>query len=373
LINYWLSPIIDFQPTTNVLRLLMRTNTAPAVRDWRQSFPFFLGVALFAAMILSLCVGAYPVPLATVARITAALVWPAPLQEHPSWTLTQQIVVQSVRLSRIVLATLAGVGLGLSGAALQGMMRNPLVGPDIVGVTSGAAFGGVLALLLGFSPLGTVALAFCGGLLALILASGLARLAKGSGVLPMILSGVVVGAFFAACVSLLLYLADPFYKLPNIVYWLLGSFAGATRQKVMILAIPTFGAGAVILGLRWRLNLLSLGDLDAAALGLGVQPLRWSIVGLVSLIIAAQVSVSGGVGWVGLVVPHFARMLVGPDHRRLVPTAGILGGIFLLAIDNIARCITVQEVPIGVLTALVGTPIFAFMLWRTQTNGWTNE
>lgn len=341
--------------------------------EWRWSVPFFLGIALFLAMVLSLCVGAYPVPVATVARIVARLVWPVGLPQHPTWSLTQQIVVQSVRLPRIVLAVLAGVGLGLSGAALQGMMRNPLVGPDIVGVTSGAAFGGVLALLLGFSSAGIVVLAFGGGLLALIFASGLARLAKGGGVLPMVLAGVIVGAFFAAGVTFILYLADPFYKLPNIVYWLMGSFAGATRQKVITLVIPTLGAGAVIVGLRWRLNLMSLGDSDATALGVGVQRLRWVIVGLVSLIVAAQVSVSGGVGWVGLVVPHFARMLVGPDHRRLVPTAGILGGIFLIAVDDIARCITVQEMPVGVLTALVGTPIFAFLFWRAQTKGWASE
>jgi len=341
--------------------------------DWRQAVPFVLGISLFLALVLSLCIGAYPVPFATVARIFVRLAWPAPLSQHVPWSLTQQIVVQSVRLPRIVLATLAGVGLGLSGAALQGMMRNPLVGPDIVGVTSGAAFGGVLALVLGFSPFGAVGLAFGGGMVALVLASGLARLARGGGVLPLILSGVVVGAFFAAGVSFTLYVADPFYKLPTIVYWLMGSFAGATRQKVLILFFPTIGAGAVILGLRWRLNLMSLGDSDASALGLKVQRLRWLIVGLVSLIVAAQVSVSGGVGWVGLVVPHFSRMLVGPDHRRLVPTAGALGGIFLLAVDDIARCITVQEMPIGVLTALVGTPIFAFMLWRAQTRGWANE
>jgi iron complex transport system permease protein len=362
----------------NVSSLAMRTSAAPAltpetVHDWRRMVPFFLGGGLLAGMLLSLCLGAYPVPFVTVARIAAALISPMPLPEHHTWTVTQQIVVQSVRLPRIVLATLAGLGLGLSGAALQGMMRNPLVGPDLIGVTSGSAFGGVLSLLLGFPPLGTVGLAFAGGFLALILASGLARLANSSGVLPLILSGVVLGAFFAACVTFVLYLADPFYRLPGIVYWLLGSFAGAKRQQVAILALPTLGAGTVILGLRWRLNLLSLGDCDAAALGLRVQRLRWLIVRLVSLMIAAQVSVSGGVGSVGLVVPHFARMFVGPDHRRLLPAAGFLGGIFLLAMDDIARCITVQEVPIGVLTALVGTPVFAFMFWRTQAKGWTNE
>jgi iron complex transport system permease protein len=325
-------------------------------------------------MIFSLLLGVYPVSLLSTVRIAARLACPWPLPIHAEWSAKDQIIIQSIRMPRILLATLSGVGLGLSGAALQGMMRNPLVGPDLVGVTAGAAFGGVVALLLGLSPIGVIAMAFAGGLLALVLATALSNLVRGgNGALPMILSGVVVGSFFAACMSFLLYIADPFYKLPQIIYWMLGSFAGATSRQVLILAVPTILAGAILIGLRWRLNLLSLGESDATALGVNVNKLRWIVIALVSVMVAAQVSVSGGIGWVGLIVPHFARMLVGPDHRRLIPTAGIMGGLFLLAMDDIARCITVQEIPIGVLTAMVGTPIFAFFFWRTQAKGWANE
>ncbi len=325
------------------------------------------------AMLLSLLIGAYPVRVAHVAQIVGALLLPWPMPAQPGWSETEQVVIQIVRLPRVVLATLAGTGLGLSGAALQGMFRNPLVGPDIIGVSAGAACGGVLAILLAWPGAGVVALAFAGGLLAVALASGLARPGRGSGLLGLILAGVIVSAFFSALLTLAEYVADPQSTLPSIVYWLMGSFAGADGDKVATLATPTLACGGLLLGLRWRLNLLSLGDVDATALGLRTGWLRWAMIALVALIVAAQVSVSGIVGWVGLIVPHLARMLVGPDHRRLLPAAGLIGGLFTLGIDDIARSVAGQELPIGLLTALVGTPVFALLFWRTQGGGWRRD
>ncbi len=333
---------------------------------------WFFAAALLVTMLLSLCIGAYPVSFSHVASAALGSLWPGS-SPFPGVSDKEHIVVILVRLPRILLATLAGAGLGLAGASLQGMMRNPLVGPDLIGITSGASFGGVLAILFGLAPTAIVGCAFGGGLLALVLASGLARLSKSADVLPLILSGVIVSAFFSALVGLAKYLADPETKLPGIVYWLMGSFAGADGQKIWMLAVPTVIGGAILIGLRWRLNLLSLGDLDAASLGAPVARLRWTLIGIVSFIVAAQVSVSGGVGWVGLVVPHFARMLVGPDHRRLLPASALIGGFYLLAMDDLARSITRQELPIGLLTALVGTPVFALMFWKTQTKGWARE
>jgi iron complex transport system permease protein len=182
----------------------------------------------------------------------------------------------------------------------------------------------------------------------------------------------VVGAFFTAIHGLIQYTADPEKKLPAMIYWLIGSFAGATPQKTMILAPPVLAAGAVLVALRWRINLLSLGEADAGALGVRVGLLRWTLLASVSLIVAAQVAVSGIVGWVGLIVPHLARMLVGPDHRRLVPASGLVGAIFLLLMDDIARTIVPQEVPIGILTAGIGTPVFALLFWRAQARGWSH-
>jgi iron complex transport system permease protein len=283
------------------------------------------------------------------------------------------IVVEIVRLPRILLVVLCGIGLALSGAAMQGVFRNPLVGPEIVGVSAGAAFGGVLAILLSFSSFGIAIMAFGFGMGALAAAFGLASLTRRASVLGLVLSGVIIGAFFGALVGLVEYTADARAQLPDIVYWLLGSFAGATYDKVALVAGATLIAGTLLMLLRWRINLLSLGETDAGALGVNVHALRWFIVGLVSLLVGAQVSVSGGVGWVGLIVPHAARMIVGPEHTRLLPVSALFGGFYLLAMDDIARSGLTQEIPIGILTAIIGTPIFGFLFWRTQARGWKGD
>lgn len=340
----------------------------PASSERRALVVPLLALVLLAAILGSLCIGAYPVPFSHLVRIFAGLFWMGP---HPG-TPAEWAAITVIRLPRILLSVLAGAGLGISGAALQGMMRNPLVGPDLIGISSGAATGGLIAILFDWPVWALLAGAFAGGFIALLAAWLLARLSRGGGVLSLILAGVVVAAFFTAMNGLIQYTADPENKLPNMIYWLIGSFAGATPHKVEILAPPVLVSMAVLLGLRWRINLLSLGELDAAALGVRVAPLRWTILALVSLIVAAQVSVSGIVGWVGLIVPHFARMLVGPDHRRLMPAAALTGATFLLLVDDIARTLVSQEIPIGILTAGIGTPIFAFIFWRTQSRGWTD-
>jgi iron complex transport system permease protein len=163
------------------------------------------------------------------------------------------------------------------------------------------------------------------------------------------------------------------WKVPGVVYWLLGSFRGADPVKVWVIALPTVAGGMVLMGLRWQLNLLSLGDLDAASLGVDVRWLRWAIIAVVSIMVAAQVAVSGVVGWVGLIIPHFARMLVGPDHRRLIPTAAMLGGLYILVLDNLTRTVIGGEIPVGVLSAFFGTPMLCFLFWKTQTKGWNGQ
>ncbi len=344
-----------------------------AQKKYGWSVPLLLGAGVLVAMLASMCIGAYPMSFWQAGRIVLHLAWPGPLPANPPWDLKELIVVQIVRLPRVLLATMAGMGLGMAGTALQGMMRNPLVGPDIVGVTSGAAFGGVLAMMFNFDPAGIIALAFVFGLGAMALTFGLAKLAhSGTSGLALILAGVFIGAFFLALVGLIQFLV-PDAKLPSMVYWLLGSFVGADRTKVLMIAIPTLLGGAVLMMLRWRINLLSLGDLDAKTLGINVGVLRWGIIALVSLIVASQVAVSGIVGWAGLVVPHCARMLVGPDHRRLLPTAALLGGLFVLGLDDLTRSIVRAELPVGILTALIGTPIVCFLFWRTQGKGWGRE
>jgi iron complex transport system permease protein len=258
--------------------------------------PVLLGMAVLLAMLASLCIGAYPMSFGRAANIVIHLAAPWPLPANPQWNVKEITIVQIVRLPRVLLATLAGMGLGMAGTALQGMMRNPLVGPDIIGVTSGAAFGGVMAMMYDLPPAGIIGLAFLGGLGAMACTFALAKLAhSGTNGMALILAGVFIGAFFLALVGLVQFLV-PDAKLPSMVYWLLGSFVGADKKKVLMIAMPTLCGGAVLMMLRWRLNLLSLGDLDAKTLGINVGVLRWGIIALVSLIVASQVAVSGIIG-----------------------------------------------------------------------------
>jgi iron complex transport system permease protein len=329
-----------------------------------------LGVGLLLAIVASLCVGAYPISPGRAVRLLLYLVWPFHSASASQFNLKELVVMKIIRPPRVLLASLAGMGLGISGTALQGMLRNPLVGPDIVGVTSGAAFGGVVAISLELSPVWVIVLAFCGGLLAMTGVFGLAKLARsGSNSMILILAGIFIGAFFLALIGLVEFYGNVF----KMTHWLIGSFVDADWTKVGTIAVPTLCGGAVLMTLRWRMNLLSLGDLDAKSLGINVSVLRWAIIALVSLIVAAQVAVSGIVAWVGLVIPHCARMLVGPDHRRLLPTAGLLGALFVLGLDDLTRSIVHGGLPVGTLTAVVGTPIVCFLLWKSQGKGWGRE
>ena len=319
------------------------------------------GVALL--ILFSLCVGRYPISPTVVLRI----LWSAVAHTSPTSSMgtdTELVVINTVRLPRVLVATIAGAALGLSGATLQGLFRNPLIGPQIIGISSGAAWGGVVAILLGAHFLGAVAWAFGFAMLSLLAVFTLSRLSGNSSILSVVLAGVIVSAFFSALVGVAEFFADPERQLPGIVYWLLGSFASVSAQSLWVIGVPALFAGAPLLLMRWRLNVLSLGDADAATLGVNVQRLRWIVLSLVTLMVAAQVSVSGAIGWVGLVIPHVARRLVGPNHQVLLPASTLLGALYLLGMDDIARSIAEQELPIGVLTALVGTPIFAFVFWR---------
>lgn len=329
-----------------------------------------LCAGLCGMMILSLRLGRYPVSEGDIVRI---LFTTPPLHALGRYTNASWVVIEIVRLPRILMVTLCGMGLALAGAAMQGVFRNPLVGPEIAGVSSGAACGAVLAIMLSLSMAWQVGLAFGFGMLALIIAFMLAKLTGRTSMLVLVLSGVIVGTFFGSMVGLMEILADPATKLPSILYQMLGSFAGATYEKLAIVAGTLLMSGTLLLMLRWRINLLSLGEDDAAALGVNIDALRWGIIALVAMIVAAQVSVSGGVGWVGLIIPHLARMLVGPEHGKLLPASAFLGGIYLLAMDDIARSIGHMEIPIGLLTAVMGAPIFAFLFWKTRGKGWIRD
>jgi len=321
-----------------------------------------LTVLPFLLLFLSLFVGRLDVAPREVLRIIAGQVLPI----ARSWPASVEIIVIQIRLPRALIAMAVGAGLSISGAAFQGMFKNPLVSPDVLGVSAASGFGAALAILLTRSSLELQLLAFGFGLLGVAITYMLARMYQTTPVLMLVLSGVVVGAFFSALLSGAKFVADPENKLPAITYWLLGSFNGVTLRTVMIV-LPAIAIGTVgLLLVRWKLNLLSMGDEEARALGVATERVKAVIIVCSTLITAVAVSTSGVIGWVGLVMPHVARTLVGPDHRRLLPAALSVGASYVLVIDGVARTAAAVEIPIGILTAIVGAPYFAYLLRRTS-------
>ncbi|MBB5761356.1 iron ABC transporter permease [Methylorubrum rhodesianum] len=323
-------------------------------------------VALLLLVLVSLGVGRYPVPLVDVFSVLVAKVFGQATSLDPAL----QTVVLNVRLPRVFGALVIGAGLAAAGATYQGLFRNPLVSPDILGVSAGASLGAVLGIVLALPVAAIQGLAFAGGLAAVgaVYAVGLA-VRRHDPVLTLVLAGVAVGALLGAGISLLKVLADPYNQLPAITFWLLGSLASVnTGDIAAILPATALGLVPLVL-LRWRVNLMSLGDEEARALGLETRRLRPVLVAGATLVTAAAVSVTGVIGWIGLIVPHVARLLVGPDFRRLLPASMLLGASYLTAVDLMARTVAAIEVPLGILTALVGAPFFLWLL-AAGKRGW---
>lgn len=318
-----------------------------------------------ATLYVSLFIGRFAVSPGEVARILWAQFFPI---AH-DWSNSAETIVLQIRLPRAILAMFVGAGLAVSGAAYQGMFRNPLVSTDILGVTAASGFGAAVALLLSRNAVELQLIAFAFGLLGVLLTYLLARVYRTTPVLMLVLSGIVVAAFFSALLSGAKYVADPESKLPAITYWLLGSLNGASVNSLKM-ALPPIVLGCIgLLFLRWMINVLTMGDEEARSLGVRTEWLKGGIIVFTTLITAAAVSVCGIVGWVGLVIPHIGRMLVGPDHRALLPATLSIGATFLLCIDDVARTATASEIPLGILTAMIGAPFFAALLRKTQ-GGW---
>lgn len=275
-------------------------------------------------------------------------------------------VVWNLRLPRTLLNCFVGAGLAVAGAAFQGIFRNPLVSPDVLGVSSGAAFGAALGILLsGMNHLATV-MALLFGIASVFMTYTLSKLRGESSTLSLVLSGMIISAVFSALISLIKYVADPYDKLPAITYWLMGSFTSASYSNLQMAGIPIFLGTVVLLLLRWRINILSLGDEDAYSLGVNPVKTRRVIIIMATLITASCVTVTGVIGWVGLVIPHICRMLIGVDHMKLLPVSCVVGAAFMIIVDLIARTVTAAEIPIGILTALVGAPFFALLFKRAK-------
>jgi len=273
------------------------------------------------------------------------------------------MVVLQVRLPRVLGAVFVGAALAAAGAAYQAMFRNPLVSPDILGVSSGAGLGAALGIFLSLPVLGIQALAFAFGLATVLLVYLIAAAVRGNDpVLALVLSGVVVGMLAGAAISLLKIMTDPYNQLPAMTFWLMGSLALLSPEDIKAALLAMLIGIAPLYVLRWRMNLMSLDDEEGQALGVDTTKLRMIFVAAATLMTSAVVSISGIIGWVGLIIPHIARMLVGPNFNRLLPASMLLGGTYLLLIDNLARSVTSTELPLSILTALLGAPFFLWLL-----------
>ena len=279
-----------------------------------------------------------------------------------TWPETIDTIVFKVRLPRIIGAMLVGASLSVSGAVYQGMFKNPLVSPDILGVTSGSAFGAALAIFLSFNTVEIQISSFIFGLIGVSLVYLISKRIKDDPLITLVITGVLVGSIFTSLTSLIKYLADTDDKLPTITFWLMGSLTGISPKDIKTVLIPILLGMIPLYILRWHLNVLSLEEDEAKTLGLDTGKLRVIVIACSTLMTAAAVSISGMIGWIGLVIPHLSRMIVGPDYRVLLPTTILLGSSYLLLIDNIARALTTVEIPLGILTSLVGAPFFIFLL-----------
>ena len=317
-----------------------------------------LGAVFLAVLLGSLLVGRYALSPGQLVH----MLWARISGGAADWPISDDKVVFAVRLPRVAAAALVGAALAVSGAAYQGMFRNPMVSPDILGASTGAGFGAAVAILLGAGYFGISAAAFCCGLLAVAAAWLVSRLSKANQAVALILAGMMISSLFSAGTSFVKLVADTQQQLPAITYWLMGSLSSIKDKDVVFLAIPVALGMIPLCFLRWRMNLLTVGEEEAQSMGVNTRRLRGAVIVCATLLTSASVAVSGMIGWVGLVIPHFCRMLFGYDYRRLIPAGALFGAAFLLAVDDIARLVTTGELPLGILTAFVGAPLFLYLI-----------
>ena len=315
--------------------------------------------ALFMAVfILSFAIGKYPISPGELLRVIFGKLTSA----QKTWANEVELVIFKIRMPRVLAGAMIGAGLSAAGAAYQGLFRNPLVSPDVLGASAGAGFGASLCILLGMSYAIVSAGAFVCGIAAVGAAYLISVRARRSQTLGMVLAGIMIASLFNSGVSFIKLIADPSNVLPSITFWLMGSIAGVREERLIWAAIPILGGMLVLLALRWKLNLLSTGEDEARSMGVNTKAMRIVVVTAATLITAASVAISGLIGWVGLVIPHFARMLVGYDYRVMMPVSMLMGASFMMLVDNLARSVATAEIPLGILTAFVGAPFFLYLI-----------
>lgn len=330
-------------------------------RRQREKYYLVFFAVLFAVCFVgSFAVGQYPVSVRDILQILLSKAAGNPGDIN----MQAEIVIINVRLPRVLAAALIGASLSAAGICYQGMFQNPMVSPDVLGASQGAGFGAALGILMGWSYSAVTAGSFVTGLLAVILVQLVARFVRQNPVLGLVLGGIMIGSLFSSGISFVKLAADPDNTLPAITYWLMGSLASITMKDVKFAAIPILIGFVPILLLSWKMNILTLGEEEARAIGVNTGRIRLFITIGATLVTAASVSISGMIGWVGLVIPHFVRMMIGCDYRKALPASMLLGASFLMVVDNFARTLASSEVPLGILTSFVGAPFFLYLMIR---------
>ena len=319
-----------------------------------------LAAFLLAAVIISAALGRYPISVREIFGIIGSKIFAV----TPFWTATQESLLLIHRIPRILLACLVGCCLSTAGASYQGVFQNPMAAPDILGASSGAALGAALAILLGLGSTMIIVFAFSASLLTVFIVIYVGNRVKGKRVVGLILTGIMVSSLVSSGTSFIKLIADPQDQLPAITYWLMGSLNGTQPEDVKFAVIPMLIGLIPMLLLRWRLNILTFGDEEAKTMGINAKRLRTVVIICSTLVTAASVSVSGMIGWIGLVIPHLARRLVGNNYKALMPATMLMGALFLLIVDDISRTLFTTEIPIGILTSLIGAPFFIYLISR---------
>lgn len=323
---------------------------------------------LLVTAIISLTLGKYPVPLQDTARYFLFRIFGVGNISPEYYQILGNLLVD-IRMPRILAAILIGASLSVSGAAFQAMFVNPLVSPGLLGVLAGASFGAALGMVFSKTWLAVQACSFLFGFAAVLIAVGIAKMHKGNTILLLVLGGVISGALFTSLLSIIKYIADPYNQLPAIVQWLMGGLSLVDRSTIFAVGVPQGVSIIMIILFSGYLNALSMGDEEARALGIPVEWVRMLLIFLATVMSALTVVVAGMIGWVGLIIPHVARMLVGPNNKVLIPASALIGAIYLVVVDDVSRLLFNVEIPIGITTSLIGIPFFAFILKKAK-RGW---
>ena len=333
------------------------------INIFTPKFKISLLLLLFLVVFLgSFSLGRYSVEYSELIKILLSKIVPI----DKTWTDGMETVVLNVRLPRIILACLVGGCLSVAGACYQGSFQNPMASPDLLGATSGAAFGAALAILNGASSSVISISAFVFSLITVFVVFIMGQKIPGKKVVNLILAGIMVSSLFSAGTSFIKLVADPTNQLPSITYWLMGSLSGAQNKEVAFVAIPMLAGLIPLFAIRWRINILTLNDEESHAMGVNSNLIRLIVILAATLITAASVSISGMIGWVGLVIPHMCRKIMGNNYKYLLPSSLIFGATFMLFVDNVSRNLLATEIPIGILTAFIGAPFFGYLIFMKE-------